>query len=535
MDHCECTSCGEKYPSIQFFHCTHFAEKQEVDGAVDKLCESCIVPHIRKHAQDVTDAKGNKPLICTEHKILRLQYCRTCDLAFCSQCVSYHSKHEFQTLAEKDKELKKVIHEILTDLETVKEKPLRLKKEELSKIVEEKRQEIENLKQFVDAKLNQIKLKTDEILDRKLEGIIAEENELNNDVVDLGNMQAKCRTLLGMSTASLIETLPKIRLEIETLNKAYQRSMTKEVKLTIVDVNSLDYLIKDSEINILKAVEEQRITEETTVFLAPSLSADEALAHEFHKDPHGGLKISKLDVDCYGTKRQISSSYTLPVSSNLKVKRVFPMGYQVLIKFDTGILILFDISQKTFRVFEQPAIISLLWPYCNYSNTIAWSYWDEERKKIKFTHDDMCEIECEQKPFIRMSCSNSNLMCFVDANQKIISVDTCMKKVQQKPEIQAQQHQVQSIDCISTYHNYLFVWSASVKAVSYILKDSAGNFRTMQKISWLDKPEIFEVNLKEILGEKSFILVPSVKPEDSQEDKYDLFGVWLGQLSSKLR
>ena len=549
MNQCDCSSCGEKYPCVQLFHCINFAEKHEIAGAVEKLCESCIVPHIRKHAQDVTDSKGNKPLVCTEHKILRLQYCRTCDLAFCSQCVSYHSKHEFQTLAEKDKELKKVIHEILTDLETVKEKPLRMKKEEISKTMEEKRQEIENLKQFVYTKMNQTMFKFNEILDRKLERVIAEENDLNNDVVGLGNMQAKCRTLLSMSTASLIEKLPEIRLEVETLNKAYQCSMAKEVKLNIVDVNSLEYLMKESEIKLMKAVEEERIKEEPSVFLAPSSSAGNALAnklaepsvflapttndgmvlaHEVQKDPHGSLKIATLEIDFYGTMYQTSYSYTLPVSPNLIVEKVFPMRSDLLIKFDTGLLILFDISQKTFKVFEQPAIISLLWPCCNDSNTIEWSYWDEERKKIKFTNDDRCEIGCEQKPFIRMSCSEEGRLCFVDAKQEIINVDTDrMKKIYVESRIKPQKHQVKSIDCISIHHNYLFVWSISVKAVSYLQKDGFGRFQLVKKISWLDQPDSFEVNIKQTSGSvNSFTLVPSVKLEDSQEDKCDMFGVW---------
>ena len=80
----------------------------------------------------------------------------TCDVAFCWQCLGSHSEHKFQTLSEKDKELKKLIHEILTDLDTVKEKPLRLKKDSVSKTVEQKRFEVFKLKDFIDKELDKI-------------------------------------------------------------------------------------------------------------------------------------------------------------------------------------------------------------------------------------------------------------------------------------------------------------------------------------------------------------------------------------------
>ena len=107
----------------------------------------------------------------------------TCDYDFYWQCLGSHKEHKFQTLSEKDKELKKLIHEILTDIETLKEKPLRLKKDLVPKTVEQKRLEVLKLKDFIDKELNKIKSKTDEMLDRKLDGITAEENELNISVI----------------------------------------------------------------------------------------------------------------------------------------------------------------------------------------------------------------------------------------------------------------------------------------------------------------------------------------------------------------
>ena len=258
MQRYACSSCGENYESHQLFRCISCAEKLDAAAATEKICESCTVPHIRKHAQGVIDSKGNKPLICSEHKVLRLQYCMTCDVAFCWQCLSLHSEHKFPTLSEKDKELKKLIHEILTDLETVKEKPLRFKKDSVSKTVEEKRLEVFKLKDFIDKELDKIQSKADKILDMKLDEVTAEKNELNTNLIDLGNMQGKCRGLLSMSTAAIIETLPKLLSQLEELNTTYQLSMKKDIEFNVVADHKLAPYFENLWFKIEQAVKNEK-------------------------------------------------------------------------------------------------------------------------------------------------------------------------------------------------------------------------------------------------------------------------------------
>ena len=472
------------------------------------------------------------------------------------QCLDSHSEHKFQTLSEKDKELKKLIHEILTDLETVKEKPLRLKKDSVSKTVEQKRLEVLKLKDFMDKELNKVKSNADEMLDRKLDEITAEENELNTCVIDLGKMQAKCRSLLGMSTAAIIEILPKVRSELEEMNTTYQLSMKTEIKLNVVADHTLAPFFEDLWFKI-----EQSIKNEKPNFMAvgssgsrsstksENLVAEESasqrsrffchlnhiiwknMVFEIEKEPCG--KINVLLLDCSGIKHQINSSYSHRVSPELNIVEVFGVSEcECLIKLDNDSLLVFDRPKHSFKVAEQPAIaISYpLWPYTErYSisetATYHWSYWDEERKKIKFTHDDQFEIECEKKPFIKMSSTFSGRLCFLDVHRVIIRVSPWKRTFE---TIQPTLHKVESIDCIfeSNWLNGLFVWSASTKSATFLLKVE-NQYQLSQIISWRNQPEIFEGKLKLVYGEISFRLFPSIKPEDDlNEEEHGVFAVF---------
>ena len=204
----ECSLCNLLFQNDQLYQCTKCLEKQDNTATLELKCELCIVPHIRKHIQNVVDSKGNKPAVCGEHQQLRLEYCKTCDISCCSKCLNTHSKHEFQSLYEKNKELITSIHEVLTDLETEKEKPLRRKTEEVSALVDKKRKEITDLKQQNANELNLIQEKAYEILEMKQKGIEKELLDLQGNVDELGQMQEKCRTLLSMSTAFIINDFP---------------------------------------------------------------------------------------------------------------------------------------------------------------------------------------------------------------------------------------------------------------------------------------------------------------------------------------
>ena len=237
-------------------------------------------------------------------KKIQLEFCKTCDVAFCSQCVIFHSEQKFQTLDEKEKELKTSIHEALSDLECVKQKPLNKKTEEVSKLVDNKRSEIVDPKQHIANNLNLVQVKAYGILDMEQKGIEKELLDLQENEDQLGHMQTKCRTLLSMSTACVIDEFPAFQNQLRVFKTLHQKSLSKKVYTDIVEKNELNPLLKDmiTKIEQLFANTERK----SSIYALPagfsSLSNEKSqpakatettVETSIPKTPHNSIKLHK--------------------------------------------------------------------------------------------------------------------------------------------------------------------------------------------------------------------------------------------------
>ena len=92
----------------------------------------------------------------------------------------------------------------------------------------------------------------------KLDGVTAEKNELNTNLIDLGNMQGKCSSSLSMSTAAIIETLPKLLSQLEDLNTTYQLSMKKDIEFNVVADHKLAPYFENLWFKIEQAVKNEK-------------------------------------------------------------------------------------------------------------------------------------------------------------------------------------------------------------------------------------------------------------------------------------
>ncbi|XP_075264822.1 uncharacterized protein LOC142356973 [Convolutriloba macropyga] len=134
----KCDQCNNE--TTELFHCeTCNRSREDNPSEKELLCDVCVGPHLQR-GHLILDRKGYGPLVCPEHKLLQQEYCRTCDLTFCSKCTRKHSKHEFDTLEKRGSELRGQVFEMITELE-LGEKPLRLKKEEMSDVIESHKKE----------------------------------------------------------------------------------------------------------------------------------------------------------------------------------------------------------------------------------------------------------------------------------------------------------------------------------------------------------------------------------------------------------
>ncbi len=64
------------------------------------LCNLCINYHVRR-GHPCLESCGHEVPVCADHKMLRLSYCKTCDLVVCFGCYDLHPIHEIESVDKK--------------------------------------------------------------------------------------------------------------------------------------------------------------------------------------------------------------------------------------------------------------------------------------------------------------------------------------------------------------------------------------------------------------------------------------------------
>ena len=130
-----CSNCSDA--NVDLFTCDICAIKQwsEGNGDTPKYYCSCCIMRCTKVGHKIRNLKGQEPLVCSEHKIVKSEYCQTCDVPFCFKCLPKHGKHEPNPLEPKASNRKRKIFDILSQMENA-EKPLRKKREKLKEEID---------------------------------------------------------------------------------------------------------------------------------------------------------------------------------------------------------------------------------------------------------------------------------------------------------------------------------------------------------------------------------------------------------------
>ena len=118
---------------------------------------------------------------------------------------------------------------------------------------------------------------------------------------------------------------------------------------------------------------------------------------------------------------------------------------QVLILLKDRTAKIYSVEKHQFQSCSFPLNENYLWPYGS-SYSINWSYWNAKEKKVRFTHSADLWLNCDQCPKIKMSCSNSSLLCFFDSKCDINYVNTSNNSIIKIPK---EVHGFESIDCFS--------------------------------------------------------------------------------------
>ena len=219
-----CSSCGDT--EVNLYYCNTCAASEK-----ELLCDECVSHHVKRR-HDVKTILDHIPEISQLHAKLHSDFCKTCDATFCSKCLTHHTSHEIGDIELRAKEMKTEIFEILNDLQ-VAEKYLQTRKEKMSEIKSEHDNEQTSIKELIDVKIEQLRAKCKQKIDKNSEKIGTELNERSNDVETVLKLQNDSRSLLSIPSSSLIKSFDSVKSASWD-----QLQMVEKVKRVKVEVSS---------------------------------------------------------------------------------------------------------------------------------------------------------------------------------------------------------------------------------------------------------------------------------------------------------
>jgi len=513
-----CSICNDA--NVDLFTCDSCAndDKSGENGDFPKFfCSWCVIK-CTKVGHKIRNLKGQEPLVCSEHKIVKTEYCQTCDVPFCFKCLTDHGKHEFSSLESRANSLKTKVFEFLSEIETA-EKPMRIQKDALKEKIDEHQIGQNELKNYLLEEWEQVR----EMLVKKIEKNcqigsedLAKMELLINDTVD---QQRNLRRLLSMSNAHLIQNFPAVE---EKFLKA-QKELTEMIvnrDLKSVEISEMTKLFDHFKQEMLTKMK-SKVDYSTANHFDPCFVCTYIYNFLFRVSFDG----SSLEVQQFHHNDNDERTCDLPKSvpfDNVPTK-IFPIHsndekLRILVLTNNLEAWLIYPKRDTLELKKAvyPPYSHFLWPYREYSwredDVFCWSYWDESAKVIRFTHSDTFCIPCETMPYIKMSSSYYYILCFV-IGERIVYVDV-------KQDEEYEQFPIEFGSDISCFSNYLtleievlFLWSRKDKSVQLWSKTDGKWQQAGDKIYWNDEDKIYSASVND---DHVFKLLPLIKnPDDN--------------------
>ena len=234
-----CSSCEES--NCDLYYCKD-CENNECSSAQagEFLCETCVGIHIKK-GHDIRSLKDQVPTICKIHRMLHVNYCKTCDLTFCAECLQEHNQHEVGILENRAREVKKDVFEVLSQLE-LQEKPVRRKKESFDKMEDQYNKERAKLKTMVEEKVGELKQKLFEAIDINSATIAHETEMLSNLVDDIQKFKQDCGNVLQLPQNSLIHEHQLVKRKVKELRERYEKAERKHCSVESTEADGFGNL-----------------------------------------------------------------------------------------------------------------------------------------------------------------------------------------------------------------------------------------------------------------------------------------------------
>ncbi|XP_075253570.1 uncharacterized protein LOC142345406 isoform X2 [Convolutriloba macropyga] len=497
-------SCGET--ECDLFYCLSCL--QEGDSEKELLCPICVGGHIKK-SHNVKTIKDHTPVICNTHKILKTEYCKSCDTTICCNCRKNHRNHEIGDLEVRAKELKTEVFELLSELD-LKEKPLQRRKEHLNDASTTNNEKQHNLKETILREIEALKTACLEKIEENLRTLNEEKENCSKAIEEILKLQTGSRNLLSLNNAALVE-------QFHVTKKAYseqKENIENQTNKGEVNVKSCEIEAVQNQIEAFKEsltsmiqnetrLEPENVENELTVSLEsgkklqpPKLEARSVVTLVYFCENfkltvgNGELRIDKLQVEFpLVTYKQVSTH-----NFDCEIMRTFKLMSDVLIIL-TNNGKLFQLGERHSSLnsnsklieFELPKFENLLFPYNVGMAGSDWCYWDATKSKIKYSHDDDVEVACDVFP--KLLTSSAEFAVFELGSSALLFVYPLEQLYGRRiMRFVVPRRSINHVEVIAWNANFilLLVWSIQERrAVEVILKP--GQDKVGKKFTWREK------------------------------------------------
>ena len=492
--HATCSLCRDR--ASCFYYCEtcescDISDQSSAQAARVWFCDGCVVVHI-KQGHLIKNEKQQEPLICAQHKRLRSEYCRTCDISFCQGCLTKHSEHKFDSLETRASELETQVFTLLNKMEK-KEKPLRKKQERVTDLIKNHKDKQTSLRETLRIELDKLKEFCFSIFDEN-ETLLEDDSHKTAQAIEyVVDIQQRLRDLLNCSHAHLVQ-------DFHAVGRKAQTELTTSNELTIDDpqIESLQAKqISDSFENFRTSIATQ--IKSTKFYEASTHYVCNKSQSEFYKISVGGGQLISEQINLDKSSMKHATIQSNQISFKLAIEKVYPLHLDngpmfvlIMTKDKQAFFSFLPFQDECFLPVRYPSQKHILWPYYSTSASakettngdddinaiIHWSYWDEDKRQIRFTHNSKFNIQCQNLPFIRMSSSDCVYLVFVTTENNLVLTNLRASSF----EVIELQEKI-DIQCVSYEPGFLILWSEDGKSV-YLLKKINSGWSTATEISW---------------------------------------------------
>ena len=374
-------------------------------------------------------------------------------------------KHDCETIGKKATEIRTQVFNLLTDVEN-KEKPLRVKNESISNLVEKIAEEAKQFSAFVQEQCKNL------------------ENSILQDIEEKSKSNELQRHTLSTACVKVVETQQSLRKLLSDSNsKVIQTYATDLIKADEV-IKLCDQLVQQREQKLSFILEEAAKQKFETFGKELKLASKTVLRKSnFFNIVYRREKVLFRIVDCGSNQKEIMEMLTYKEKDEIKfqlcrnIEKISLITHAFPLFDTTSFIVLYsDNSAEIIKFLDDltyacpyPENEKFLWPYFSFSQKVYWSYWDSENSIVKFTHDNRFFISCKKRPKINMTSSIRGYLCFIDENDKrllLFDIDSGSMI-----EIDLEQLQMDSVDCVSVIAaGEICVWSITSKKLQLLRK-----------------------------------------------------------------